>query len=43
VRAVLLRSVLPPFLIICTAGLFTVGFVFAVMLPMYRLLEGLSK
>jgi type II secretory pathway component PulF len=38
-RAALLRSVLPPFLIICTAGTFTAMFVFSVMLPMVRLLE----
>jgi type II secretory pathway component PulF len=43
VRASFLKSVLPPFLVICTAGLFAVFFVFALMLPMTRLLEGLSK
>jgi type II secretory pathway component PulF len=43
VRAALLRSVLPPFLIVCTAGLFVVLFVMAIMLPMVRLLETLSK
>jgi type II secretory pathway component PulF len=43
VRAVLLKSVLPPFLIICTAGLFACFFVFGVMLPLTKLLEGLSK
>ena len=42
-RATLLRSVLPPFLVIVTAGLFTVAFVFAIMLPIIKLLEGLSK
>lgn len=42
-RAAMLRSILPPFLIIATAGLFTVFFVFAMMLPMIKLLEGLSK
>jgi type II secretory pathway component PulF len=43
VRAALLRSVLPPFLIILIAGLFVSLFGFAVMLPMYKLIEGLSK
>lgn len=43
IRAALLRSVLPPFLIICTAGLFVVLFVIAIMLPIIRLLETLSK
>jgi type II secretory pathway component PulF len=42
-RASLLRSVLPPFLIIATAGVFTFVFVFAMMLPMIKLIEGLSK
>ncbi len=42
-RAALLRSVLPPFLVIATAGVFTILFVFAMMLPMVKLLEGLSK
>jgi type II secretory pathway component PulF len=42
-RAALLRSVLPPFMITATAGVFVVFFVFAGMLPMLRLLEGLSK
>jgi type II secretory pathway component PulF len=42
-RAALLRSILPPFLILVTAGLFTVFFVLAMMLPMIKLLEGLSK
>src|SRR5262249_12656109 len=43
VRVVVLRSVLPPFVILCTAGLFAVLLVFVLMLPMFRLLEGLSK
>jgi type II secretory pathway component PulF len=43
VRAALLRSVLPPFLVLCTAGLFVSVFVLTMMLPMYALLEGLSK
>lgn len=42
-RAGLLRSVLPPVLILFTAGFFTVFFVMAMMLPMVKLLEGLSK
>jgi type II secretory pathway component PulF len=43
VRAVLLRNVLPPLMIIGTAGVFVAFFVFAIMLPMHKLLEGLSK
>jgi type II secretory pathway component PulF len=43
VRAAMLRSVLPPFLIIGTAGMFTCLFAFGVMLPMIKLLEGLSR
>ncbi len=42
-RAALLRTVLPPFLIICMAGLFVIFFVIAVMLPIIRLLETLSQ
>lgn len=42
-RAAVLRSVLPPFMIIVTAGLFVSLFAFALMLPMIKLLEGLSK
>jgi len=42
-RAVLVRTVLPPFLIIGTAGVLVCLFVFALILPMIRLLEGLSK
>jgi type IV pilus assembly protein PilC len=42
-RAALLRTVLPPFLIIVTAGLFVSLFVITVMSPMYWLLESLSK
>jgi type IV pilus assembly protein PilC len=42
-RAALLRSILPPFLIIATAGVFAIFFVVAMMLPMIKLLEGLSK
>ncbi len=43
IRAGLLRSVLPPFLVVITAGIFVACFVFALMLPMIRLLEGLTK
>jgi type II secretory pathway component PulF len=43
IRAALLRSVLAPFLIVCTAGLFAVLFIMAIMLPISRLLEALSK
>jgi type II secretory pathway component PulF len=42
-RAALLRSVLPPFMIFGTAGLFTAFFVFGVMFPVFKLLEGLMK
>jgi type II secretory pathway component PulF len=42
-RAALLRTVLPAFMIIVTAGLLTATFAFSVMLPMVKLLEGLSK
>ena len=42
-RASLLRSVLPPFLIIGTAGLFVGFFSASMMVPMVKLIEGLSK
>jgi type II secretory pathway component PulF len=42
-RAALLRTVLPPFLIILTAGVVVGLFVAALILPMVRLLEALSK
>ena len=42
-RAGLLKNVLPPILIIGIAGIFICFFVAALMLPMIRLLEGLSK
>lgn len=42
-RSGLLRSVLPPLLVIMTAGVFVACFVFALMLPMIKLLEGLAK
>jgi type II secretory pathway component PulF len=43
IRAGLIRSVLPPFLVIITAGFFVASIVLALMLPMIKLLEGLSK
>jgi type II secretory pathway component PulF len=42
-RAALLRSVLPPFLIVAVVGGFVAVFVFALLMPMLKLLEGLSK
>jgi general secretion pathway protein F len=42
-RAALLRTVLPPFVIILTAGVIVILFVLTVMLPMFTVLEGLSK
>jgi type II secretory pathway component PulF len=42
-RASLLRTVLPAFMIIATAGVLTGVFAFSVMLPMIKLIEGLSK
>src|SRR5262249_52363743 len=42
-RAAILRSVLPPIMILATAGMFTALFVISVMLPMIKLLEGLSR
>ena len=42
-RAAVLRTVLPPFVVIATAGTLTVFFAVAVMLPMLKLLEGLSR
>jgi hypothetical protein len=38
-----LRSVLPPLVVIATAGALTMFFAVAVMLPMLKLLEGLSN
>jgi type II secretory pathway component PulF len=43
VRASLLRNLLPPFLIIMTAGVLVGFFIFATIFPMYRLLEGLTR
>ncbi len=42
-RLDLLRSVLPPVMILFTAGLFTAFFVASIILPMIKLLEGLSR
>jgi type II secretory pathway component PulF len=42
-RAAFLRTVLPPFMIIGTAGILLFLFVFPTVLPMIKLLEGLSK
>jgi len=42
-RAVMLRTVLPPLLIIATAGVVVLLFIFAMFWPMLRLMEGLSK
>jgi hypothetical protein len=39
----MLRSVLPAFMIIATAGVLVTVFAFTVMLPMIKLIEGLSK
>lgn len=41
-RAAVLRNVLPPVLIIATAAVFVLFFVLAMMLPLVRLIEGLS-
>jgi type II secretory pathway component PulF len=42
-RVAFLRYVFPPFMIIMTAGIFVGIFVMAMMLPMLKLLENLSK
>ncbi|MFO0797853.1 MAG: type II secretion system F family protein [Gemmataceae bacterium] len=42
-RAAVLRSVLPPFVVVITAGSLTTCFVVAIMAPLLKLLEGLSK
>ncbi|OWK47000.1 type II secretion system F family protein [Fimbriiglobus ruber] len=42
-RAVVLRTVLPPLVVVATAGVLTGVFAVALMLPMIKLLEGLSK
>jgi type II secretory pathway component PulF len=42
-RAALLQSILPAFMIIGTAGLVVGVFVIALMLPLIKLIEGLSK
>jgi len=42
-RAALLRTILPAFMIIITAGLLVGTFAFSIMYPLIKLLEGLSK
>jgi type II secretory pathway component PulF len=42
-RAVLLKSVLPPFLLFVTAAVIGFVFVFVLIMPMIKLMEGLSK
>jgi type II secretory pathway component PulF len=42
-RAALLRSLLPPVLLVATTGIPVGLFVFALMLPLIKLLDGLSK
>jgi type II secretory pathway component PulF len=42
-RASMLRSMLPPTLIVSTAGVIVALFVLAVMMPLIKLLEGLSQ
>jgi type IV pilus assembly protein PilC len=42
-RAAFLRYVLPPFMIIITAGVLVTLFVLTLILPMYKLLEGLMR
>jgi general secretion pathway protein F len=41
-RATLLRTILPPFLILCLAGTLGLLFIFGLMQPMMSLMEGLS-
>jgi len=42
-RSTVLRTILPPFVVIMTAGFLTGFFVSAMIFPMIKLLEGLSK
>jgi type II secretory pathway component PulF len=42
-RSLVLRTILPPLVVICTAGFLTCFFAIGLMLPMIKLLEGLSK
>jgi len=42
-RAAVIRTILPPFIVVMTAGLLTAVFALALMLPMIKLLEGLSQ
>ncbi|MSR30562.1 MAG: type II secretion system F family protein [Gemmataceae bacterium] len=42
-RSAMVQSVVPPVLIVATAGIITFTFVLAIFLPLIKLLEGLSK
>ena len=42
-RSIILRTVLPPFVVIITAGLLVGFFAIALFLPLIKLMEGLSK
>jgi type II secretory pathway component PulF len=42
-RSVILRTILPPFVVIITAGLLVGFFAIALFLPLIKLMEGLSK
>ena len=42
-RAALARTLMPPLLLIATAGVLVGVFVLSVMLPMFKLLDGLSR
>ena len=42
-RSAILRSVMPPLVVILTAGILSGCFIMSLMLPMLKLLEGLSK
>jgi type II secretory pathway component PulF len=43
VRATFLKSVLPPFMIVVTAGALVMFFAISVFLPLIKLIEGLAK
>ena len=43
IRTTVLRTLLPPLIVIATAGILTGCFAIALMMPMIKLLEGLSK
>jgi type II secretory pathway component PulF len=42
-RAAVLRNVMPPIFVLLTAGVLGLGFFVTFALPLFRLLEGLSK